>query len=493
MPPARGVALLRQASRSLFELGCAPFPRPPKPGGYADSSADIANLLSGMGRTVLLPQGGPPGEDSDWSFPDSEQGVAEALAAADSAGLEQVTLWVNSVGSSGLVERAARAHGRAGVFMACPPKGRVEDKAATAAATAGLLPSGRAPSLLVWRSGADASRGVAAAGEYSPKGLWQVVGTQAAAQAVDAAGLVFPVVCKPVCGRGSEGVKVVSSAEELREYGEACWAAVAEEEVAVDAVPGLEQLLQGRPDEALMADPGIHGRIGKGSVTELGRTLARNVAATRCGQGRARLQWPRFGCGFVVEELLPGPEITVAVVPASMLGHVAAATEEAARPGWRALCRPENGFAALTPIARTPSGSSTVMPYNGVEPVALNSLPFDRAVGGLDLADWEPAVAAAARLCQDIAAVVKSPMPIRVDMRGTAESLRDDAFRFLPFDVNIKPNATYPGRPGREGATSLLAMAADATPLDGGFPALARAIVDMAPSLEDWSEMQSGL
>ena len=84
-------------------------------------------------------------------------------------------------------------------------------------------------------------------------------------------------------------------------------------------------------------------------------------------------------------------------------------------------------------------------------------------------------------------------MPIRVDMHGTAESLRDDAFRFLPFDVNIKPNATYPGRPGREGATSLLAMAADATPLDGGFPALARAIVDTAPSLEDWSEMQSGL
>lgn len=492
MPPPRGVALLRQASRSLFELGCAPFPRPPKPGGYADSSADLASLLSGMGRTVLLPQDGLAGKDEALSFPDSQAGVRQALDAADSAGLETVTLWVNSVGSSTLVEQAIRDQGRAGVFVACPPKGRVEDKAATIAATAGLLPNGRTPSLLVWRSGADAARGVAAAGEYSPRGLWQVVGTHAAAQAVDAAGLCFPVVCKPVCGRGSEGVQVVSSAEELREYGEASWAARAEEEVAVDAVPGLEQLLRDRPDEALMADPALRGRIGKGSVSELGRMLAANVKATRSAGGKARLQWPRFGCGFVVEELLPGPEITVAVVPASMLGHVSVAAGTGRRLDWRALSRPDKGFVALTPIARTPSGDSTVMPYNGVEAVALNSLPFDQAEGP-DRAEWELAVAAATRLCQDIGAVVGSPMPIRVDLRGTAESIRDDAFRFLPFDVNIKPNATYPGRPGRESATSLLAMAADASPQDGGFPALACSIVDTAPSLEDWSRVRSGL
>lgn len=491
MRPARGVALLRQASRSLFELGCSPFPRPPKPGGYADSSADLASLLSGMGRSVVLPQTGLPAEDEAWSFPDSKRGVQLALDAADAAGLEQVTLWVNSVGSSALVEQAVRDHGRAGVFVACPPKGRVEDKAATIAATAGLLPNGRTASLLVWRSQADAARGVAASGEYSPRGLWQVVGTQAAAQAVDAVGLRFPVVCKPVCGRGSEGVQVISSEEQLREYGEATWAARAEEIVAVDAVPGLELLLRGQPDKALLADPALHSRLGRGAVADLSRILVENMDASRCGEGTARLLWPRFGCGFVVEELLPGPEITVAVVPAAMLAR-APATPASRRVNWRTLSKPDEGFVALTPVARTPLGESTVMPYNGVQAVSLNSVPFDQAQG-LDRSEWEPAVAAAARLCQAIGAVVGSPMPIRVDLRGTAESLGDDAFRFLPFDVNIKPNATYPGRPGREHATSLLAMAADASPQDGGFPSLARSIVDLAPSLEEWSAMRSGL
>ena len=56
--------------------------KPRKPGGYADSSADIAYTLSNppLSLDVITPQANPdPKIDRDWSFPDSFEGISKAL------------------------------------------------------------------------------------------------------------------------------------------------------------------------------------------------------------------------------------------------------------------------------------------------------------------------------------------------------------------------------------------------------------------------------
>jgi len=64
----------------------------PKPGGYADSGADIAHALRGARHQIVTPRARPdPREPLDWVFPDTREGLASALAGG------ATLLWANTV------------------------------------------------------------------------------------------------------------------------------------------------------------------------------------------------------------------------------------------------------------------------------------------------------------------------------------------------------------------------------------------------------------
>ncbi|MCP3097848.1 hypothetical protein LZ198_03050 [Myxococcus sp. K15C18031901] len=67
-----------------------------------------------------------------------------------------------------------------------------------------------------------------------------------------------------------------------------------------------------------------------------------------------------------------------------------------------------------------------------------------------------PAVAALLANCVEAARCVEARAPIRIDCRADAEGV------FRLFDLNLKPNMTGAGRPGREDQDSLSAIAARA-------------------------------
>lgn len=83
------VAVLYQADLPPVKDGIA---KPMKDGGYADSGADIAFTLREKGIEVILPVPEPDIQtDLDWVFPDTEEGIAKAVS------LGADTLWLNTV------------------------------------------------------------------------------------------------------------------------------------------------------------------------------------------------------------------------------------------------------------------------------------------------------------------------------------------------------------------------------------------------------------
>jgi hypothetical protein len=91
------VAVLHQAVPPPIINGVT---KPPKPGGYRDSSADIAFTLSQSTQSqsspssisVVTPTSNPsPTHDSDWSFPDTEDGIVAAVTKG------ATHLWANTI------------------------------------------------------------------------------------------------------------------------------------------------------------------------------------------------------------------------------------------------------------------------------------------------------------------------------------------------------------------------------------------------------------
>lgn len=189
--------------------------------------------------------------------------------------------------------------------------------------------------------------------------------------------LALPVVVKPLRGRGSEGVTVARTVAEL-----------------VEAA------------RALLAATFVVGELPQ----------------------------PKYGERVLVEQFLPGTELTVTVLP----------------PGTYALPEGEQVLDrhwCLPPVRRFHQHQD-VAPYNGIVPVSKNSEVL------LPEARLHPAVQALEAQCATAAALVDAVAPIRIDARGTA----DDTFQL--FDLNMKPNLTGAGRPGRADQDSLSTLAA---------------------------------
>lgn len=140
----------------------------------------------------------------------------------------------------------------------------------------------------------------------------------------------------------------------------------------------------------------------------------------------------RFGDELIVEQFLNGTEMTVTVMP-QRIGH-----DGTMRAPW-----------PLPPVRRF-NHAHGVAPYNGIVAVTSNSIALTRTEQA------EPAISAMLDACVHAARLVEARAPIRIDCRADA----DGTLRL--FDLNMRPNMTGAGRPGRADQDSLSAIAARA-------------------------------
>ena len=211
LSPAR-VAVIHQSTAPPDVEGVR---KPLKPGGYADSSADIAAALSRCSTSTTLPTSPSPfppvtvvtpvphpsvDQESDWTWGDDEQSLARALSAGANV------LWLNTVTHS--QHAVMRLHPMDSVevrVVGQPPLvvERVDDKFDTNHSLSPLVPIAR--SVLVSDSLASYKSGRYPVLPLSPQ---------------LAAFLPFPLPCvvKPIRGRGSAGVKWCRTPDDLQSH-----------------------------------------------------------------------------------------------------------------------------------------------------------------------------------------------------------------------------------------------------------------------------------
>lgn len=332
--------------------------KPRKPGGYQDSGADIAFVLQEKcGIDVVTPISSPSAANDDgWSFPDTEGGI---LSAIDQGATH---LWANTIlFASHPLQTSARlqAHEEHIRIVGQPPNlvERFDDKAYLNDLLRSRI---ELPMPKAWtvRSKLDLSKFLAKAE------------------------LPFPIVSKPVRGRGSYGVKVCQTSNILREH----------------------------------------------VVKLLNESSA-----------------------VLLEEFLKGEEGTVTVMPPT--------TE---KPEYWAM-----------PVVLRFNHKENIAPYSGVVAVTQNSgvLSDEEAVR-------RPQFKKAQQQCEAVAELLNVTAPIRIDIRGFTDASNSE---LALFDINMKPNMTGPGRPGRGDQSSLTAIAA--TSLGWDYPMLLRYILGTAQSL----------
>jgi D-alanine-D-alanine ligase len=199
---------------------------------------------------------------------------------------------------------------------------------------------------------------------------------------------------------------------------------------ARNEVCALHDVEQALPDKGMSFPMIVKPVRGRGSQ---GVTLVENLDALRRAAA-ALIEAATFGDILMVEGFLGGDEMTITIMPP-------------------ASPRPDGSRApthwALRPVYRFDQRGG-VAPYNGDVPVTANSAAID--------ADrlHDPKVAAMIDACVAAAALVDARTAIRIDCRA------DRHGTFKLFDLNMKPNMTGPGRPGRENQDCLSAISARA-------------------------------
>ncbi|KAL4860865.1 hypothetical protein BDV12DRAFT_191454 [Aspergillus spectabilis] len=304
--------------------------KPRKPGGYQDSGADIAYTLQQKGVKVIK---------SDASAPEPH-------------------LWANTIlfDSHPLQTSAKLAPLASHIYVVGQPPSLVENFDDKAYLNDKLRQLGGSTLPKSWL--------------VSPENKGDIISQ------IDQ----YPIVAKPVRGRGSHGVKVCRDKSEIQQH----------------------------TDTLLEESPLV-----------------------------------------MLEEFLAGEEATITVMPPT-----------AAHPHhW-----------SMVPVTRF-NHDNGIAPYNGVIAVTANS----RVVTEGEMKD--PAYRKIMRECEEVAKLIRATAPIRIDVRRFRD--RSD---FALFDINLKPNMTGPGRPGREDQASLTAIAATALGWDYGT--LLKNILQGAQSLD---------
>ncbi|KAI2601746.1 glutathione synthetase ATP-binding domain-like protein [Hypoxylon sp. NC1633] len=329
--------------------------KPKKPGGYQDSGADIAYNLSICGDIeVITPSPDPdPANDVGWCFPDTEDGIMQALENG------ATHLWANTVLFTAHPLQASKAIEKYESLVQVVGQGplvvdKYDDK--------------RYVNDMLRRLG----------GLTMPK-AWCIQESQDVAK-LD--GASYPVVAKPVRGRGSQGVKVCYDTNELAAH--------------------VKTLL----------------------ISSL---------------------------SIILEEFLEGEEVTITVMPPTP---------------------PQTKYWSL-PIVTRFNHQEGISPYNGVVAVTANS----RAISEPELDQFYALVA---EECEKAAQALRVAALIRIDARRFKDS-KDSQFAL--FDVNMKPNMTGPGRPGRDDQASLTLMAASALGWD--YRRLLKKMLNTSHSLKE--------
>ncbi|KAI1427739.1 glutathione synthetase ATP-binding domain-like protein [Xylaria sp. FL1777] len=349
------VAVLYQAIDAPIINGVK---KPRKPGGYQDSGADIAYVLREKANVdvVTFVDSPDPQDPTGWCFPDHEDGILSAIEKG------ATRLWANTIlfASHPLQTSSRLSQYEDEIRIIGQPPNLVEtfdDKAILN----DLLRKHQSLTLPYARTvSADQNPHVALEGLRD----------------------AFPLVAKPVRGRGSHGVKVCSTWDELQRH--------------------IEVLLKESPL-------------------------------------------------VLVEEFLSGEEATVTVMPPSK-----------AKPYYWSM-----------PVVTRFNHEDNVAPYNGTVAVVANS-----RVISADEAAKDPEYAHIQRQCETVAELMKGTAPIRIDVRRFTPDAKSP---FALFDVNLKPNMTGPGRPGRSDQASLTALAA--TGLGWDYPTLLKELLTSSHTL----------
>jgi hypothetical protein len=164
--------------------------------GYQDSGADVAYTLHSKGVNIVTPKSNPsPTNQEDWCFPDSEEGILTAIAEG------ATHLWANTIvfSSHPLQTSSALEEHASTVRVIGQPPGLVEkfdDK---------LYLNDKL------RSMGDL---------FTLPRSWEVKATDSTPldAFIQSNITTYPIVGKPVRGRGSHGVKVCHGPIELKEH-----------------------------------------------------------------------------------------------------------------------------------------------------------------------------------------------------------------------------------------------------------------------------------
>ncbi|MFV3409875.1 ATP-grasp domain-containing protein [Bdellovibrio bacteriovorus] len=329
------IAIFYQASEPPAIAG---LKKPLKLGGYRDSGADIGFALVSRRYALVTPKLNPePTRPDDWVFPDTAKGFEDAF------GLGARVFWLNTV-----------------LYRGHPVEVWLKRDVEFIGQSTSDAEDGDNKFLTNKRL-REAGLAVAHSNLLSECQYGQIS---------------FPVVLKPIRGRGSQGVVVVNSDFDLK--------------------------------------------------TQLNLHIKSSL----------------YGADFILEEFLPGKELTITVMPPGNFNIDGGSIKKASH--W-----------ALPGVFRF-NHIDGIAPYNGVVAVVNNS----RVLTAAELA--EGAYARAQLQCTLAAKIVNAKAPIRIDCRQSADG------EFKIFDLNMKPNMTGAGRPDRSDQDSLSAIAARAIGWDYG-------------------------
>ncbi|KAM0562503.1 hypothetical protein ACHAPJ_002193 [Fusarium lateritium] len=171
--------------------------KPKKPGGYMDSGADIAyNLSLSPDVDVVCPIDDPkPAQQSEWSFPDTEDGI---LQAAEKGATH---IWANTI-----------------LFATHP----LQASARLAEYQDRLRIVGQSPSIVEKYDDKEFVNDLLRKlGGFTMPRSWTIHVSSEIERDLRGLILPFPIVAKPIRGRGSHGVRVCRDLKDLTKHAQA--------------------------------------------------------------------------------------------------------------------------------------------------------------------------------------------------------------------------------------------------------------------------------